>query len=149
MTIILLCIYIGSVTSYYRKLYMAVSTAHVASTQAERADWHVIVQKLVAPGFKLNGWTLAAKDWQWQWPSTRWPKEWCQIPQAELTYCQRSKLIRYHWEGTPRSFPLVSKTLPNTTLNAWTCHCNQGAIGILRVWRSIFTTCPSCERWWN
>ena len=34
---------------------MAVSTAHVASTQAERADWHVIVQKLVAPGFKLNG----------------------------------------------------------------------------------------------
>jgi len=74
MTIILLCIYMKSVTSYYRKLYMAVSTAHVAqlvgknpstmlaSTQAERADWHVIVQKLVAPGCKLNGWTLAAKD---------------------------------------------------------------------------------------
>lgn len=74
---------------------------------------------------------------------------WCQIPQAELTYCQRSKLIRYHWKGTLRSLPLVSKTLPNTTLNAWICQCNQGAIGILRVWRSIFTTSPSCERWWN
>ena len=53
---------------------MAVKTAHVAqlvgknpfhahgNPQAERADWHVIVQKLVAPGCKLNGWTLAAKD---------------------------------------------------------------------------------------